>query len=201
MEEKQLFDATAPFIVEIISGGTRRTTLNYPTDKQWIARAAAQKFLRHDLGRGKSSQDKTPIERHDLALYQDRLISVDNTDEPFDEFEASLVIERLMKAEVSEALIIEGDRIRVSLTVFGGAEVEHVFRMPKRKQVVEYGRAAVHHVHTPKGGETAISLDPSGTLYDALIVSSDGYATGTPVPIIHKDVAIVEVLKLQSPEA
>lgn len=196
---KRTFDATAPFIVEIISGGIRRAVLNYPTDKQWIARSAASKTVRLDIGRGKSRSDRTPIEDFDKGLFTQQLAETPEVE--FDEFEATLVIERLMKADVIDSEIIGGDTARVSMEVFGGAIVEHMIRMPRRRQVVEYGRAAVHHTSTQKGGETTISLEPTQKLFDDLVVSSTGYKEGTRIPIIHKDVALVEVLRLQNPEA
>ncbi len=92
------------------------------------------------------------------------------------------------------------DSTRVKICVFGDREIEFTMRNPRRRQIVEYGRAAVNFTSTSKGGETKLSLEPSGRLFDELFVKATGYADGSSVPIIHKDVVVVEVIRLQNPE-
>ncbi len=195
----QVFDTTEKFIVTIQSGGTRRVELKYPTDAQWIARTNAQKIIRMDLGRGRSKSTATPIEVHDARLFDQCKIGEPSA--AFDEFEASLAIDKLTKADIIDTELVGDDQAIIRMEVFGGARVEFVMNMPRRRHAVEYGRAAVNVTATLKGAETVVSLEPSLRLFDQLLVSKAGYAENSAVPIIHKDVAIVALIGLQSPEA
>ncbi len=197
-ENSTPFDTTQVFIVEIQSGARRSATLKYPTDAQWVARTNAQKIIRTDLGRGKSSSKSTPLESWDQTLFTERLQGEPTL--PFDEYEASMAIDRLARAEVIESELVGDDSTRVKISVFGDREAEFIMRNPRRRQIVEYGRAAVTFMSTAKGGETRLSLEPSGRLFDELLVKSTGYAEGSVIPIIHKDVVVVEVIRLQNPE-
>lgn len=210
-----MFDATQPFIVEISSGGIRRCELNYPSDQDWKQRAQRQRILQQNLGRGKSTSSLTPIEDWDLELFTKLLRSKPEVE--FDLFEASMVLDRLAAADVVKSEVTN-DSIMVRLAVFGvatgptpGADFDELFagrrtvtltlKAPRRKDVIEYGREAVKTVNTRNASETRVSIEPAERLFDRLLLSSSGYAENSPIPIVHKDAAIVELIRLQNPEA
>lgn len=194
-----MFDTTKPFIVEIVSGGIRRAIVRYPTDDEWCQRVKAQRILRHDIGRGRSTSEVTPLLQHDDALFR-VLLNGSKPEADFDDYEASLVIDTLAKAEVAESASLSDAQLRVTLAVFGKVETVHLLRSPRRKEVVDYGRAAVKVTHLQRGAETKLMLEPSGRLYDELIISTEGYESTSLIPIVHKDAVIVEVCRLQNPE-
>lgn len=68
----------------------------------------------------------------------------------------------------------------------------HVLRMPKASEIQEHERASTSVVAARRSVETRAFLEPSGTLYDKLHVSHDGYVGD--VPIVHKSSAVSEVI-------
>jgi hypothetical protein len=193
-----VFDARQPFEITIVSGGRRHCRVKFPTDGQWNARAAKQKINRTDLGRGKSQSKLTPLEHFDSVLFKEILL--ESPSDEFDEYEASLVIDRLRKAEVSAREAVGDDKVRVEMIVFGDVMVEVLLKQPRRRLVVEYGRAAVNVVNHEKGAETSVSLDASGTLFDQIFISAKGYAEGSSIPLCHKDVVAMAIINSSDPE-
>lgn len=195
---RRMFNSKEPFRVEIQSGGLRVCRVNFPSDDKWIQRALKQKLLRIDIGAARSRTDVTPIEPFDNALFKELLI--EDPQQEFDEYEASLVIDTLAKANLV-GQEQDAAKITIKLAVFGGVETVHVLRHPRRRQVVEYGREAVKVENVPRGAETKLSIEPSGRLYDQLLEGREGYAEESAVPIVHKDAVIAVVIRAQTPEA
>lgn len=197
--DENLFDAREPFIVDIVSGGKRTCTVRYPTDKEWIERQNKLRIVRRDLGRGKSQTDRVRTELIDDALFR---AIVKDTSADFDEYEAALVIETLMRADVDLAGVEKlGEETKIGMEVFGGRQVEFRFRNPRRRAIVEYNNAVVSVENNKRGQEVRVFMAPSAELFDAHLIEATGYAVGSAIPIVHKDAAIYQLTQLLSPEA
>ena len=197
--EENHFDAREPFIVEILSGTTRTCTVRYPSDKEWIERQNKLRIVRRDLGRGKSQTDRIRTEQIDEPLFR-KILTSDAPD--FDEYEAAMVIEVLMRADVDLAGVEKlGETTKIPMTVFGNREVLFEFRNPRRRAIVEYNNAVVSVVNEKRGQEVRVFMGPSAELFDAHLIAAEGYAPGSPIPIVHKDAAVYQLTQLLSPEA
>jgi galactokinase len=195
----KLFDTAKPFNVEIQSGGIRKCSLKYPSDAQWIERTKSQRIIQTDLGRGKSRNSTTPIERFDEELFK-KLLTEQPVDE-FDEYEASLAIDRLAKCEIIDAEDIGNNEVKISAEVFGGAIIHVVFKHPRRRLVAEYSDAVAKKTHNRTGAEIRVFLEPADPFFKAVFVSAGGYAEGSAIPIVHKDTLVTELARIQNPEA
>jgi hypothetical protein len=183
-----LFDASKPIVVPILSGGEKRCEVRFPTDEEWGAWARAQRTIRHFLGRGKSQSEDLDLPRINAELF--KTIRIDKDGPEFDDAEAGMVIGRVERSQVLE-VEREGNNYRIAMKV-PGARVTHVLRMPTAKEMQEHERASTSVVAARRSIETRAFLEPSGTLYDKLHVSHDGYAG--VVPIVHKSAAVSEVI-------
>jgi hypothetical protein len=195
--EIKLFDSTKPFNVEIHSGKIRKCILKFPTDAQWIERTKAQRIVQTDLGRGKSQSATTPIERFDEQLFQKLLIE---TSDEFDEYEASLAVDRLAKCEIIEHEEVGNNQVKISAEVFGGAVITVVFDHPRRRLVAEYSAAVAKKTFQRGGSEIRVFLEPANPFFKATFVSAEGYAEGSEIPIVHKDTLVTELARIQNPE-
>jgi hypothetical protein len=185
-----MFDQSREFIVKILSGGEKVCTVRYPTDEEWCTRTRAQKAIRHILGRGRTQYEVHNAEEADTELFAK--IRKDQDGSEFDSAEAAKVVERLERCQVLDAER-EGDRFRIEMRVAGG-RVVHVLKIPTQKDVLEYGRASVRAVDSRRQQEIRLALEPSADLWTKVCGSVEGYANAEGVPIVHKDVAIVELL-------
>jgi hypothetical protein len=190
-----MFNTLEPFVVEINSGGVRKAKLRYPTDEEWIKRTDAFAIIRRATGKsGATESDILPLEEFDAKLLGDlqKPYLSENTDE-FDEYEASMVLERLDRADVGE-VEDSGGLITVPMTVFGDAEVKFVFNQPRRRHAVEHHRASSKLTHMVKRGkqteEYRISMKPSLKVFAELKSSVEGYAEGSAIPANHIDKAV-----------
>jgi hypothetical protein len=185
-----MFDQSKELLVKILSGGEKACRVRYPTDAEWAARTRQQKAVRRLLGRGKSQYEVTGAEEADAALLAK--IRLDKDGVEFDVAEAAKVIERLERCQV---LDVEraGDRFRIEMRVAGG-RVVHVLKIPTQKDVLDYGRASVHAVDGRREQEIRLALEPAAELWAKVRVAVEGYANAEAVPIVHKDVAVVELL-------
>jgi hypothetical protein len=75
-----------------------------------------------------------------------------------------------------------------------GGRVVHVLKIPTQKDILEYGRASVRAVDSRRQQEIRLALEPSADLWAKVRAGVEGYANPEGVPIVHKDVAIVELL-------
>jgi hypothetical protein len=64
--------------------------------------------------------------------------------------------------------------------------------MPTAKEMQDHERASTSTVAARRSIETRAFLEPSGSLYDTLHVSHDGYVGAAP--IVHKSAAVSEVI-------
>jgi hypothetical protein len=183
------------FICEFYSGGMIKCAVRFPTDKQWIERQKHVRIQVQNLGRDKSRTQGIVNEEHDLELF--KAIRIEGG-EDFDEYEGSHVITLLTKAEAAATGSAGG--VDVRLKVFGGRETVHSLRAPRRKQIVNYSEAHWKVTDGKACRTIQVALETSAQLYDQLVVSTEGYADGSPVPIIHKNAVITELMEFISPE-
>lgn len=189
MDEQKAFPPAKTFTIIVLSGEEKPCTVRFPTDTEWIERARGIKTLRTPLGRGKSETRAVNAEAADLALYEK--IRCDGAPD-LDEYEAADVIDRLerMKIVCSERI---GNRFHVTMRAMG-CGLTHVMKIPTKRDTMEYGRESVRVIDQRRSQEIRVSIEPSAALYDRLLDHVDGYEG--PVPIIHKDGVVVEVLNL-----
>ncbi len=192
-KEKTMFDSNREYEMQSLDG-SKKVAVRFPSDEELVQRTAKSKTLVRSIGRGKTITESLGNEKNDLDLYEK--IRLDGSAD-LDEFEATRVVNRLVRAEVTDSQR-EGAQFSVTLDVPGGQTV-HVVRMPSAKQVIQYRRAAVHVIDGRRGAqEIRLNLQAAGELYDTLFVSSEGYTDATP--ITHKQAAIGEIMSVLDAE-
>jgi hypothetical protein len=134
------------------------------------------------------------MEDFDLELFNRCLI--EQPARAWDEYEASLAIATLGVCSIEAGEFETDELIRVELGVFGNRTTTVWLNIPRRREIVEFSRAAVKTVTTTKASETRVNLEPSARLFDSVFVKAEGYAEGSAIPVPHKDVAIVKLLEL-----
>ena len=186
-----MFNPANHFTASILSGGTKKVTLRWPTDQQWAQRARETKIKRRVLGGGRTVREKSPDTEADVQLFDAVHVA---GGEAFDEFEKSAAIGKLETAEVVE-VARKDDLFRITLKVVGGTQVSHRLRIPTQRQMFAYQNSAVRVVDHRRTQELQMFLEPSETLWNAIAEGVEGYAEGKQsVPITHKDTAVMELL-------
>ncbi len=185
------FKSDRPFTVRVPHPDfpdKKQCKLGWPTDEQWAARARHQITIRRSLGRDATKTDVRGSEEADAQLFDN--IRQDKDGPEFDDAEKSRAISQIESARVIEVERSSGNyKIAVKVP---GAVVIHELKVPTQRQVMDFGRAAVHTTGRRNSVETRVDLQPSAALWDKLRVDVQGYASD--VPIIHKDVTLTEVL-------
>lgn len=182
MSELNQFDTGREIDISIPGpSGLKKAVLRFPTDLEWIERAAAQKIVIKQLGREKSQTDVPDSELADFDLFG--RIRIDQDGEPWDKFEAAVAISKLSRA-IAQQPAMDGSNYVIELTVPGGVTT-HTLRPPSVGQMAQYRRARASAMDMPYDTQVIrVRLQPAADLYDALMVSVAGYASA--VPIIHK---------------
>lgn len=190
-----MFNPANQFTVSILSGGTKKVTLRWPSDSQWAQRARETKVKRRVLGGGRTQREKGKNVEADRDLFDAVHVS---GGENFDEYEKSAAIGKLDVGEVTE-VARKDDLIRITLKAVNGLTVSHRLRIPTQRQMFAYQNAAVRVVDHRRTQELQMFLEPSETLWNAVSEGVDGYADGKQsVPITHKDAAVMELLAVLS---
>jgi hypothetical protein len=198
-----MLDLSKPITVPILSGTEKRVKVLFPTDAQWCERARKQRVIRHFLGRGKSqTDDDSQTDGLNAELLSK--IRQDPDGPALTPAEATLVLGKLERARVS-GVDREGDGFRIVLRTALG-EVTHVVGIPTAEQMLVHERQSTKTTEGRRNQEIRGFLEPSGTLYDAIAKSTEGYAptSGGPstvvVPIIHKVSVVAELLAQMNTE-
>jgi hypothetical protein len=186
------FNTKAEFDIPILSDGEKRAVVKWPPDALWCERSRKRVIVRHVLSAQKTQSDVPAALTADAELF--RAICKNGDADNFNEAEASAIIDRLETCRVIDT-VRAGNEISVEMKVPGG-RVTHRLQIPNQKDVREYGAAAVRSVICRHHIEDRVRLEPSGDLWAQCKGRAEGYAEGSDVPIIHKDVAVVEVLSL-----
>lgn len=184
----RLFDSSAEFEIPILSGGEKRCRVRFPTDEEWCTRARKGVTIIRSLGRDATTTEAPDAERLDEELF--RAIRLDKDGPPFDTAEAAAVISKLERCHVV-SVERQGDQFAIRLKVPRGT-VTHVLRIPKQSDIMQFSRSAIHHIQHRSHLARRVSLEPSAQLWESVKVSAEGYKNG--VPVIHKDVAVTELL-------
>ena len=199
-----MFDSRSEFAVEIMSGGEKRCTLQYPTDAMWCAVSRKRRVVESFLGRRKSQSRVVGGEAATAELFTKiRLDSLCAGRDEFDEAEACAAIDKLSRCQVLSCER-EGNAYRVTMRVYAGMlehegqlrdayqRVEHILRIPLQADSLAYSRAAVPpSTDGPNSREIRVYLEPSAEFWAKIGTAASGYAEGSSVPIVHKDSAII----------
>lgn len=185
-----VFKPKAKYSYELPDGKTCK--VRFPTDEEWCARQRAVIDITRSVGRGKVKTDSKGDEEASFELFT--AIRLDKDGPAFDIYEAAKIIDELSERQVIDVRR-KAENFQITLAV-PGVEVVHILRVPSLRQVWEFGKVAVSSSRSRRGNETQVMLEPSGGLWDKLVVDVAGYAenVSTAVPIIHKDASLAEVL-------
>lgn len=190
-KHEPLFDHRLEKTLRLPVPSSKRCRLRFPTDQEWVEAHRRVKLVRQNLGRGKSRTETYGVEEGHQQLFNE--IRQDDA-EPFDEVEASRIIETLTMAEAEPAKP-NGSGCTIPLLVVGDVETLHSMRYPSLKNQRRYDREATT-VTTLGGGNVEIrgNLEVTGQLYDDLLIEARGYAEGARVPLAHKQAVISELM-------
>ncbi|HVW85855.1 MAG TPA: hypothetical protein VHB50_14295 [Bryobacteraceae bacterium] len=183
------FDIEKAIAIGVQSGATKKMAqVKFGIDAAWCERNRKSSTIKRSLGRGKSSYDASGSEAADLDLLEK--IRVDTDGPEFDKYEAAALIGKLEATSDIETAR-SGDAYVVRFRALG-CDLLHELRIPTQAQIVEYSRSSVRVTDERRLQNIRVLLEPSGALYDKLVVRSEGYAAG--VPIIHKAAVISELI-------
>lgn len=196
-----MFNSKATFEITVPTGsdpsGKKTCSVRYPTDAEWCERARKTAIIRRQLGPDAVVSETPDDERIDAELFAK--IRTDSGEQAFDSAEASYVISKLESCRVVDCAR-EGIVFRVSMRVPGGSVV-HSLKMPMKKDEMEYQRNIARPIQRRHHVELRIYLEPGGDLWGKCLVDAEGYAEASEVPIVHKNAAIAEILRVMSTEA
>lgn len=182
-----MFDTNKQFRIQVNGETPKTCVLRFPTDEELAARARQQKVIRQNLGRGKTvTKAAVNAAAVDSELFDKVAIEPGSLDPD----EKSAALNKLLRADTGNIeKAAEGYLISLE-TPFG--TVTHKVKLPKQKDVVEYRRACVSIVEHRRSEELRFALEPGATLYELIILSTEGYASA--VPITHKSMVVNELL-------
>jgi len=187
-----MFDSKKEIIAKIPSeNGYREIVCTFPTDAAWALRSSKSKFATKSIGRGKTVNERVGSFEPDLDCA--KTITKDD----LDMYEASNLLAKLGRADVVESCR-EGNQFIIELKVLGGSITKHILRMPSVKESHSYHTNTFSRVNDRNSSIVAVKLEPSGTLYDALLIKNEGYVGD--VPLIHKSEIISELITLMARE-
>ena len=191
-----MFNTQAEIQLSIQSGGKKTAVVRWPTDSEWAERSRRKKTVRRWMGRGKSTVEILDREAADRELWQKIVIQAP---EDLDDAEIGAFLGRLEFTEVlsserfADQITIE---IQVTDLIRNGEPAfvsKHTLKIPTQAQIRAYGMKAIHRVDGRREQISTVRLEAGGELYDAVVVSSEGYSGPTPLP--HKDEVVMELLQ------
>jgi hypothetical protein len=190
------FSAEIPWEVHINSGGEKIADLRFPTDEELCDRNRRFRLKRTAVSRTDTKYETPNEDMVDAALFDKVKIGERDTS-TYDEAEKSEFMTRMLRASVID-VERNGDGCHVDMQVGGGYKVHHQLRMPTQRQTHKYRRSTVLSTESRYGGETRVSIDYAGQLWDEVLISTEGYAGR--VPVLHKFVAIQAIIDLMDRE-
>lgn len=192
LEPVGVFDPRAVFPLKD-SRIRKSCDLRFPTDAEWRERSRKICFVTTPSGHDRSRTEETGEDAANLALFQS--IRQDQG-EPFDESEASRMIESITRCTVLESGLVD-DRFAVRLLLFSRMEVVHLVKIPSAKQERTYRREVLNRETVGRHGRVESRINPAAgeKLYDALEPEARGYAEGASVPLLHKTTVIGELMQ------
>ena len=185
-----MFDTSRDFEIDLY--GEKTCVVRWPTDEEWAARARANKTVRRILSGGRTKSE-TPDQE---STSSDLLAKIRKDDGvPFEPEEATLLIAKMLRAEVEDSTRDEGG-YTITLRVFGGVTTTHKLKKPSIKEMFRTQGAMSDPMQTRREIIVRYPLEPGAKLYDSLILSAEGYAGA--VPIIHKDAVATEIINMMA---
>lgn len=158
--------------------GIRKTFVRMPSDQEWIERQRKRPIEVRVLGRGRSETKVRDSREEDLRLYN--VIRCENSLD-LDEYEASLVINNIAKADtLSVEKNPDGYMVKVE-TVAGVLEV--VMKTPSVRDWQIYSETRSRIISSRTGTEIFINLASGGRLFDACVLEA------RQIPVIWKAAA------------
>lgn len=189
-----MFDTTTTFTIGLRTAtGKADITVRWPTDEEWSAHRKRRRLLQRQQGRGAT---ETTIEsgEADGRLYEAIKL---NGAPPLSVEEAGKIIETIGLCEITDVRL-GADEAEVDMRTSMG-HVMHTVRIPTTAEVKRMQKT-VKYLNLPYNVmEIRSNLEAPTALWEACAGRVEGYAG--PVPNLHKDIVIREVIKAVEVEA
>jgi hypothetical protein len=174
--------------------GRKVVVVRFPTDEEWCLRARRLTAVRRSLGRDVTQmefKDEYPLSKE---LVQ-KILEGDSRGIDIDEWTAHRIVSELIQCEIAPENKEVSNVYHIDMRVFGEIAVTHRLRTPTQRQILEYQRATLNSIGRRNAMEYKTPLEPSGELWDKLSDGVEGYDNLGSVSILHKDVAVKEVIE------
>jgi hypothetical protein len=170
---------SVPAIPIVIPNPRKSAGLRLPTSEEITAYMNTVRTLVRQMGRGKSESEVKPNQEAERKLFD--AIRLDKSGEAFDEYEVSKAIETVLWLKI-EPYERDADQYVVKIVTYWGTTV-HRCRIPLTREIQAY-RENVYKSREMRHGmeERRFPPEVSSALYDAIIVSVEGYAPQFNVP-------------------
>ena len=172
-------------------------TVRFPTDEETSERQRQVRTIIHKLGPDSTVTKTEGVEEADADLLAK--IREDKDGDEFEAAEASLVVDRLTRADPDEATR-EGGAYAIPIKVMYGTPTVHRLRIPKESEIRAYRRTAYTFVDKRHGKQQLKMFSMAvGDFYDKLTKEQDkaeGYGPDTPIPLCHKIAAVTELVQI-----
>jgi hypothetical protein len=171
--------------------GHKKCVVRFPTDEQWCTRIRHLVAVRRNLGRDAfKSESRGELETAKELL--DKII-VETSGPALDEYDALTIVNLLSRCEITN--VQEGPGVwRIVMRVPGSVTVTHRLKIPTQKQLIEQERAALQMTGRRNTVEFKSALEPSQELWDKIHDGVTGYDELASVSVIHKDIAVTELI-------
>lgn len=179
--------------------------VRWPTDPEWCLLNKTQMSLTKQTSTG-TKNEVVKIHESSKTLLDDIQI---NQDVVFDEAEAAHLVNRLARREMLESEKVGGNEYKIVCKVYGGVTTTHYLKCATQRQIMTYNKECVFKSNDRQTTKFNFLYEPAGPLYDNLLIRNEGYADATaldgagnpqgipsPVPIIHKEAVVNELLTL-----
>jgi hypothetical protein len=200
-----LFDSRLELGIKLPSpDGVKRVFVSIPSDTNWETWRRKKRITQRDLGRRSFQIEASKPEPCDLDLFKKALVAEqeDGYTLPADPADAAadaaFVIGLLTTVEATGRPSREGSLFRIELKVMGRHSTVHVLRMPSMREMLEYERVRSSITFGQYGTqEIRVNYRAAAELYDKLVKREqlEGYAEGSPIPVIHKAEAVNVLLQ------
>jgi len=190
-----MFDTSSNITIDLRVDGVGKTpiTMRWPTDEEWAAHRKRSRLLMKQLGRGASEMENDTAAA-DGKLYEAIKL---NGAPPLSAGEATSLIRAIARCEVTR-VDLGADEAEAELLILTG-RVTHTVRIPTMDQVRKLARTTRYITLPYNCQEVRTNLEAGAALWDACGGKVEGYAG--PVPSLHKDVVIRQVIQEIEQEA
>jgi hypothetical protein len=176
-----MFDSNAIFEIP-----KYHITLRYPSDDELIERQRIRELIVRTYSDGGEEVTVQPTRAFDGRLLQ----SLQESGPALDEYESCDALSILDKCEIIDMSEQDGG-YRVELGVSGGKTI-HIVRTPTQRELADYKDDIHQQISYPYKRKTIVRIGAARTLYDAIVITSEGY-TGR-IPVTHKAAVCYSVI-------